>query len=220
MNYLQWNPKFIYRDWEPDLEGKVVFGADSLERLEEKFNLFSQAAEWEPSVVGTASPSDYDELPFSIESSPGNSSSFTLAYHDPFLFEKFWHTRGAPLEYHDSLHGWVKWVDFEDDTDPYFDCRAWDFRIRPAAVPKLSSFLDEFVSNHELSMWLAKGKGEYVRLRGTDCLDRGEAQVSTIHEYTLRDANQQVGGGILVRPFGTRHLAPPTRRLVRPWMLG
>ena len=118
-----YNKKFVYFDWDDNLEGKEGFFADNIESLKQNVN-----DDVTPSYGKIVKNSDNDNnfLPFRCVKESGWGDSFRFCYYDPYYEFRKAYLEGKQLQFKSSDCGW------EDIAgEPTFASARDKYRIKP-----------------------------------------------------------------------------------------
>ena len=182
--------KYIYRTWEPELEGKLCWFADNFYAMENAFYSSS------PELIGPSGSFDY---PFILCCVPEGSESrlWRYVYYDPYLELKKARKRGDIIEYN-SEDGWcLVSADDEFVLTPEF------YRVRPSAKPF------DLVTHRELARWINLGKGE-LTLSDRSVIGP-DNKVTHSFDYEVGQADVPVNDDIRVRSWDSDEWTSPTR---------
>ena len=205
-----YNEKFLYTRWNDKLKPEFVFVANDLETLR-------KAVESENNKMkGTVEPSGGIEKPF-LRSY--NGVRYRYAYYDPLYVYKVAFRDGKKVWYGGSYtnYGAQEWFEVDEDHDwddleeyrindkkpgkedyMYKDIECKDNRMRQDRM----NVAQQPLTCGQLSMWLAKGNGQYIR--------EGVDTINTEYITYVDKEGYFVPEDILVRKWDTQIWHKPT----------
>ena len=185
-----YDKKYVYFEWDDKLEGKKVILAHTIKNIKEFV-------------------SSGDEGRFFI-AQKGNGLPFTngiceceFAYYDPNYEVKKAYNEGKKLQW--KYRNEEDWKDWDNDSCPTFfvDTNGYELRVKPDDCETDNDYLkDRFITNKELAMWLAQGKGQVQ--------DRRTGRISTDYYYFEYDDSQVDYMNIGIRKWGDDKWHEPT----------
>lgn len=190
---------YLYERYKK-LEGKSVFYADTEEDLKQR------VCTNDTDHIGTLQSFTDKDTPFKVIIAEDCFDDFKFIYYDPLYTFKRAVLSGKRVQY--SYKGEDDWKDLGtpvQDWDPGFvDCQ--EYRILDSRA---------YITNRQLSKWLAKGNGEKGILVEAPRLSYqptviSEITVSTHHTYPDDLGNRPVKASIVVRKWKDERWHEPT----------
>lgn len=166
--------KYVKIIWDDELSGKLCFLGKSVVDLQIQVEDNSNTQVYVEPGTGFS--------PFkNVVDDDDASAYYKFCYYDPNYNAKIAYKNHCALEYYDGKN----WNPLIKNIIP-----DWD-RVKYRPVTK--SVKDIFVTNKQLSEWLAKGNGEVLF----------NEKVTTHWDYNLEDELKPVQQGLMIRFFGT-----------------
>lgn len=179
----KFEPKYVRLMWADELEGKMVFFADSISNL--KGIVENNISRYYGKAVQVEKYS-----PFKMEY---RGEPWTFCYYDPYYEFKWAHEQGKTIQ---ALFSGNIWVNIEE---PSWIYSPEDYRIKPEE-PKES----KPITNRELSKWLAQGNGE--------CSYRSGDLVRFTAAYSKGEEDIPIEGKIRIRKWEDSEWHEPSRQ--------
>lgn len=118
-----YDSKYVYFDWDDNLEGKEGFFADDIESLKQNVN--DDVTLWYGKIVKN-SDNDNNFLPFKPVKKSGWDDSFRFCYYDPYYEFRKAYLEGKQLQFKSSNCGWK-----DIAGEPTFASARDKYRIKP-----------------------------------------------------------------------------------------
>lgn len=171
---LEFDKKFLYVEWDDVLKGKEVIYGDEICEIKEHLE--------EHKVGEILGKSECACMPFRVKCEDGDAVIFRFAYYDPLLRFKVAKKMGKRVEFRSEGSN-REWNTMTDDN---IWTQAMEYRI----VEEDDS---DMITIRQLSMWLAKGNGEFKYRDGENAY--------MYHSYNEDDSDDKVNK-IFVRRWG------------------
>ena len=178
--------KYVHFRWSDELIGKMVFLADDIGELEglESWLVLTQCSD--SGAVESPFHSFYD------------GEDYQFCYYDPRYELKIAWEAGAEIEYKGVNDGnWHK-----AELSPYMYKDNVELRIKPKAEEQPVVEVGTRLQNRHLSLWLAKGYGEFRYV--------ADLNVFTDYCYNNNEEHATVADNILVRKWEDTEWYEPT----------
>lgn len=191
---MKFKKEFVRFMWDDKLEGKEVFIGDNIDELINAVETDRKRH----TVINALNLS----FPFRLadKNERDGSPIYKFVYYDPLYDVKKAHKEGKVIEVRDLISG--QWI---VPKEPIFlPERAGDYRIKDDKD-------GDNVTQREISMWLALGKGECKFVDGSSDI--------VLHSYSYREGigDELVKDDVRVRAWNDKEWHKPTRKYMRIW---
>ena len=184
-----YDKKYVYFEWNAELEGKKGFVADDICELTNCV----LGGDFHHTKVRKSLNSAF---PFKDT----NNNDWLFFYYDPNYEVKKAYNEGKKLQW--KYRHEEQWKDWDNELNPTFfdNTRGYELRVKPDQIKHEIDY-DRYLTNKEFAMWLAKGNGQFMNKRtGIICCN---------HVY-ITDENKEIDHNFVVRRWEDKKWYDPT----------